>query len=289
MIIPVLNASSLLNNVLKALSEQTYPRQLVEIIVVDNGSVDDSPDVAGSFGVKVFYETEKKNPYAARNVGLQHAKGSVIAFVDANKKPGPRWIEKGVGILEREKADLVGGNILFDLGKFPTAAEVYDAITFNDNRKFVLQERGAATGNLFCTRDVVDTIGIFPDEFRSGMDIWWSQEAVKKGFKLVFSEEAVVWCQPRKFMSILKKSWRIGKMFPLICRQKGKSKTYILEQTFRTFAPPKKKILEQKLSQTGVNGSLFKVWWVAWISKIMMGTGRLSGLWKLSRPITPIA
>lgn len=275
----------MLQKVLPALDNQSYPKHLIEVLIVDNGSTDNSKEAAESFGVKVLSETGKKSPYAARNVGFDHASGSIIALTDANKVPDSRWIEEGVKSLNGNDADLAGGQILFDLDENPTSAELFDAITYNDNRRFVLEQQSSAAGNLFFKKDLLRKLGPFPGQFRSGMDIWWTQNAVQNGYKMVFAEKAVVYCKPRKLKSILRKSFRVGVLHPIIFKQKGKSIPYILGQTFRTFAPPKIKPLKQKLSELGKPDSLFWVWCVAWMCKTLMGSGRIRGFSHLNKNI----
>lgn len=279
-IIPVLNNASLLQKVLQALHAQTYPLKLIEIIVIDNGSTDHTKEVAAAFGVTLLHETEIKSPYAARNNGLRIAKGAIIAMTDANKIPDPCWIAAGVEALIVNDADLVGGEILFDLDNTTSSAEIYDAITFNNNRIFVTEQNGAATGNLFFWKAITEKIGLFPGKIRTGMDIWWTQRAVENGFNLIFSEKSIVKCQPRKLRAVLKKSWRVGTMHPTLYRQNGKSILYILEYTFRTFAPPKIKPLRLKFLSLNLKTktSLFDIWCIAWISKIIIGAGRVYGL-----------
>lgn len=284
-IIPVLNAASMLQKVLQALNNQTYPKDLIEVLVVDNGSTDNSREVANSFGVKVLSETEKRSPYAARNLGFEHAGGTIIALTDANKVPDNHWIEEGVKPINRNEADLTGGQILFNMDENPASAELFDAITYNDNRKFILEQQSSASGNLFFKKKLLARLGPFPDQFRSGMDIWWTQNAVQKGYKLVFAEKAIVYCKPRKLKSLLKKSWRVGILHPIIFKQKGKSFIYILGQTFRTFAPPKIKPLKQKLFELEKQDSFFRVWGVAWMCRIMMGFGRIRGFTHLNQTI----
>lgn len=284
-IIPVLNAAGLLKRVLTSLSEQTYPQELIEIIVVDNGSSDDSVKVAKSFDVKLVTELNRKSPYAARNIGFDHATGSIIALTDANKIPDKHWIKEGVEAMEVNKADLAGGQISFEIGEEASAAQICDAITYNNNRYFVIEQKRSAAGNLFFKKELLDEIGSFPDIFRSGMDIWWTAKAVNAGHKIVFAEKSVVYCQPRGLKSLLKKSWRVGVLHPVIFQQQGRSLFYILGQTFRTFAPPKVHEIRQKLQKIQHPYLLASVWGVAWLNKIMMGFGRIRGLTNLSKQI----
>ncbi len=285
-IIPVFNASDAIQEVLEALQGQTYDRDCIEIIIVDNGSTDDTAEVVKKFPVLFLQKTEPRSPYAARNLGLKKASGEIIALIDANKIPEKTWIEEGVKALLSENAHLAAGDIRFRLGDEPTTAEIYDAITFNDNRKFVTEENGAATGNLFFKKEILDITGLFPAEFRSGMDIWWTQNAIRNGFKLVFAENARVWCKPRKFQQILKKSYRVGKSHPFIQKQAGRSTGYILAMIFRTFMPPKMNHLKRKILQIKAGSTLFRVWCVAWAAKIFMGFGRLHGLFFMNRQIS---
>lgn len=276
-IIPVLNDAFMLRKVLEALTRQSYPKERIEVIVIDNGSTDNSKEVAETYGVLLLQETEKKSPYAARNLGFKQASGSVIALTDANKVPDRYWIEEGVKAITEKNADLAGGEIKFDLGLNPSSAELFDAMTYNDNRTFVLEQKSSAAGNLFLKRGVLKKAGRFPDRFRSGMDIWWTQKAVQKGCKLVFSDTAIVYCKPRTLFSLLKKSYRVGVMHPVIFQQKGHGLLYILDHTFRTFAPPRIKKIRGKMLEFGKTKPVLNVWCVAWLSRIMMGFGRIRG------------
>jgi len=281
-IIPVLNASETIRELLDVLHQQTYDADKTEIFIIDNGSDDDTITKARQYPVTVLQEASMKSPYAARNLGLKQAKGEIIAMTDANKIPEKTWIEEGVEALNSEKADLAGGDIQFLLSDQPAAAEVFDAMTFNDNRRFVAEENGAATGNLFFRKDVLREMGFFPEEARSGMDIWWTQLAVRSGYRLVFAGKAVVWCKPRSYRQVLNKSYRVGISHPFNQKQAGKSTTYILMMIFRTFMPPKVRPLKEKMNNMKPDVSISSVWRVAWLSKIYMGFGRISGLFRMN-------
>lgn len=277
-IIPVLNNSKQLRCTLQALSEQTYPSKKLEIIVVDNGSDEPIEPYISDFDVILLKEIQNKSPYAARNRGLEIATGSIIALTDANKTPDKRWIEEGVKTLLDNDADLVGGEIKFDLPEISTASERFDSLYFNNNRNLVLNKGSSVTGNLFIKKKVVDSVGTFPGNFRSGMDIWWSQNAIRKGYKLIFSEMAVVWCRPRKFRELLKKSYRVGKTHPYIFKESGQTNLQILTIIIRTFSPPKFSWISEKNLMNEPLWFRTKIWFVAWSYKLYLGYGRLIGL-----------
>ncbi|SIT93718.1 glycosyltransferase [Pontibacter indicus] len=81
-IIPCYNLGHLLQDALDSVFRQTYEN--TEIIVIDDGSTDDTKTVAlRNTGVRYFYQ-HNQGPSAARNVGLQHFKGECVVFLDAD-------------------------------------------------------------------------------------------------------------------------------------------------------------------------------------------------------------
>ncbi len=279
-IVPVKNASGTIDEFLTALKNQSWPGNQFEIIVVDNGSGDDTITKVGKHSVKLLIESNKIGPYSARNLGISHAKGNIIALIDANKIPEHNWIEKGVRALIEKKVDLAAGKITFNISEKSSPSEVYDALTYNNNKKLVKEEGAATTGNLFFYRDVYNQVGSFPENVRSGMDIWWTKKAVKNGFKLIYIDDATVVCKPRRFMDVLKKSYRVGTSHPHNLRADGNSSVYIFMMALRTFAPPKIKPLKEGIHQYETAVNWVPVWFVAWQSKIFMALGRFNGLLK---------
>jgi lipopolysaccharide/colanic/teichoic acid biosynthesis glycosyltransferase/GT2 family glycosyltransferase len=92
-IVPAYNAARTLGDCLRALSNQTVPRERYEIIVVDDGSIDDTAAAAESFGVRVIRQPNQ-GPAAARNVGVQAAQGELVLFTDSDCEPANDWIEQ---------------------------------------------------------------------------------------------------------------------------------------------------------------------------------------------------
>lgn len=277
-IVPVFNASATVGNVLRSLTSQSYPAESTELLFVDNGSSDNTKEIIRNYPVKLFSEHTSPSPYAARNLGIQNSSGRIIAFTDANKVPEEGWIEEGVAALLGSDADLAGGDIQFDTGENPGVAEVFDALTFNNNRSLVEKEKGSACGNLFVRKAIFEKTGLFPGSIRSGMDIWWTQRAVRSGFTLVFAEKAVVHCIPRTLPDVIKKSYRVGVSHPVNMKSRGLGVPAILWEIVKTLAPPRISPLRDKLEQTSHSVSLVKLWAVAWVSRLMLASGRLYGL-----------
>ncbi|HEX6924256.1 MAG TPA: glycosyltransferase [Longimicrobiaceae bacterium] len=116
-IIPTYNRSGLLLEALDSLARQTY--RPIEVIVVDDGSSDDTPEaverwIAGLVsgdGLRVRYHRQiNKGAPSARNRGLIESRGEFIQFLDSDDLLSPRKIELGVAALvEDPEVDLVYG------------------------------------------------------------------------------------------------------------------------------------------------------------------------------------
>ncbi len=100
-ITPVLNAEQQIPTFLEAVRRQGYNREKYEIIVIDNGSTDQTLQKVRSFQDVILLErTDIQNPYAARNKGMQYARGELLVLLDVNCVPLPQWLESGVKRLQ---------------------------------------------------------------------------------------------------------------------------------------------------------------------------------------------
>lgn len=194
-IIPVLNNLEGLCQTLSALENQTYPTQLYEVIVVDNGSQQDLVGAIAQFAqVKLTYEPQPGS-YHARNRGVGMAQGEILAFTDSDCLPAADWLAQGVANLEAiANCGLVAGKIefCFHNPQQPTIVELYDSVTYLDQQKYVQQHHYGATANLFTWKSIIEQVGNFNGQLKSGGDKEWGQRVHQQGYILAYSPEVQI-------------------------------------------------------------------------------------------------
>jgi len=101
------NVERTIEKVLDTIEMQDYPKNLIEIIAVDGNSTDRTLNILKSRKqkVKVVQSPYPRDPEACRGVGLEHARGEIIAFIDSdNYLPNKKWLSRMIEpFLENEE------------------------------------------------------------------------------------------------------------------------------------------------------------------------------------------
>lgn len=106
-VIPTYNRGYLIDRAIKSVLNQTYKE--FEIIVVDDGSIDNTKEVIESFRderIRYIQYKDNKGANVARNIGIRAAKGDYIAFQDSDDEWLPQKLEKQITILKDAPPDV---------------------------------------------------------------------------------------------------------------------------------------------------------------------------------------
>jgi glycosyltransferase involved in cell wall biosynthesis len=117
-VIPTRNRADLLGRALESIETQTLARARFEVLVVDNGSTDETAAVAAAFGnrlgnLRCVYAPEP-GLHVGRHAGLREAKGDVLVYADDDIRALPTWLEAIEENFRDPAVAMVGGNNLPD-------------------------------------------------------------------------------------------------------------------------------------------------------------------------------
>jgi glycosyltransferase involved in cell wall biosynthesis len=206
-VIPHYNDLENLHSCLDLLLQQSFARSTFEIVVADNRSpvgLEAVRKVVGGRGRVISAETPGAGP--ARNSGVAASKGEILAFIDSDCRPNPRWLAEGVAALDSH--DVVGGAILVSVADpvNMTPTEAFEVVFAFRNDAYVRSKHFTVTASMFTRRATFDAVGEFRTEISE--DIEWCERAQAKGFSLGYEEKSIVLHPARRDWSELKNKWR---------------------------------------------------------------------------------
>lgn len=140
----------------------------VEIILVDNNSVDSTKRIALSKGCKVI-DVPEGNIGSLRNRGAEEAKGRVIAFLDADCVVLPGWILYCMQALEDDRIGCVGTRAIPDFDHATWVEKCWHTLMTGAERPKYVEWLG--TSNLLVPRDLFLKIGGFDERIETGEDV----------------------------------------------------------------------------------------------------------------------
>ncbi len=282
-IVPVYNNPIDIKSCIISLLEQTYDKNLYEIIIVDNGSSDNTKTIIKKYPVIYLKENDIQSSYAARNKGIKYARGKIIAFTDSDCTPHPDWLKEGIKNMNQQNADLCGGQVCFSYSPNPTGAEIWDSLTNMQIEQNINERSIAKTANLFVRSNVFSKIGYFPYNVKSGGDIIFTKRATSSGHKLIYASSAKIDHPTRKLFDLLKKQFRVGIGQSDILFQLKLSKSDFLNRlAYRAFPPPIspiRRLLKKSYLYT-TELRLIRVWLASYICRMVTGAGNITAMIK---------
>lgn len=182
-LIPALNEEESIGRCLSALSEQNFPKDRYEVLVMDNGSKDKTREIAESFGVKVV-DAKGKRIGGVRNLGAKNAVGSILAFIDADCVADPDWLKNGQELLaDSDEVGAAGGRCFA-----PSDGSWVQRAWICKNSEPVTRNADIlATGSFFIKKDTFVQVGGFNESLTAGEDTEISRKITESGKILVFS------------------------------------------------------------------------------------------------------
>lgn len=283
-VVPVLNGSSTIAATLASLDVQTLDPAAFEVVVVDDGSTDGTPDLVRAFGATSraeinLIERPHAGPAAARNAGVDATASEFVAFTDADVEVSPRWLARALARLDSE----------------PALAGVEGRTVPKGTPGTLTHQMRNETGGLYMTcnivyrRTAIASVGGFDERFRTAFleDSDLAFRLIEQGDEIRFDPEvlayhAVLHQGRRKF-------WREGhKRFyvPLI-RQKHPR---LYKQLLKPVVPMYPAIyVEEVLSVTATLVAASAGAWAAAVPSAMLAGisfRRIAHAWRARDPLS---
>ncbi len=174
-IIPVYNGERYLRFAIDSVLSQTHPP--AEIIVVDDGSTDETKTIASTYQKRITYIYKEHSGIGHTvNFGIEHAKSRYVAFLDADDL----WVEKKLQ-LQLEAIRNSKGEMIFGYIEQFISPELNKDLN-NRTTPSIDIVPGYSRDTLLIKRDVLLHIGLFSTDYRIGEFVEWYSRAKDLGF-----------------------------------------------------------------------------------------------------------
>ncbi|MFH1114944.1 MAG: mycofactocin biosynthesis glycosyltransferase MftF [Pseudomonadota bacterium] len=207
---------------LESLLSLDYPADKLEIIVVDDGSCDDTCGVVSGYDVKLISLPENRGQSAARNQGVREARGEIVAFTDSDCIAGPRWLKDLLPYFADGRNVLVGGYVAsyYRESLLDRYEEVNSPLNMGEETVFGAGAESdfyVPTCNMLVRKDAYVQVGGLDEEMRVGEDVDLCWRLKEHGHRLVYVPKGVVSHKHRnRFLQGFMRRFQYGESEPVL-------------------------------------------------------------------------
>ncbi|MGV0106614.1 glycosyltransferase [Nostoc sp. DSM 114167] len=215
-VVPIYNGEADLPELINCLLSQTYPKNRVEYLLVDNNSSDRTLTILKTSAencpitIHPLSETQIQSSYAARNTGIRAATAEIMVFTDADCRPQPQWLNSLIQPFVNPEVVIVAGEILALPGTtlLEQHADRQETLSQKHTLNHSFRPYGQ-TANLAIRRIAFEKVGLFRPYLTTGgdADICWRILEENIG-RLEFAPNAIVQHRHRATLQELQSQWR---------------------------------------------------------------------------------
>ncbi|MEH1832151.1 MAG: glycosyltransferase [Nostoc sp.] len=214
-VVPIYNGEADLPELINCLLSQTYPKDRIEYLLVDNNSSDRTLTILKTSAencpitIHPLSENQIQSSYAARNTGIRAAVGEIIVFTDADCRPQPQWLDALIQPFVNSKVVIVAGEILALPGITLLEQHADRQETLSQKHTLAHSRPYGQTANLAVRRIALEKAGLFRPYLTTGgdADICWRILGENIG-RLEFAPNAIVQHRHRATLQELQSQWQ---------------------------------------------------------------------------------
>ena len=231
-VVATYNRASLLKKTLKSLARQDIPKNEYEVLVINDGSTDETEEIITAFknthpDLNLIYLTqENRGVAAARNLGTGHAKGHVVFFTDDDCVVPPDWISTLAKAYERHP-EVAGAGGWYQYPEEKNEKSWFVNYTMHSlykmygermkteeiNNNFFLRNPSGNTSNTSYRKAILEEAGFFDERLNFvGLVDWELKKRIMDlGYPLLYIPFNVLHLKPLGFKEILRKFFNRGR------------------------------------------------------------------------------
>lgn len=242
-VIATYNRSRLLKRVLRSLNEQDLPRDRFEVIVVDDGSTDDTQQALDDFKPNfklVRLKQSNQGPGAARNLAIRAAANEIIVSLDDDVVPDGRLLQIHLEAHQKEEKLAATGIMALPVGSRLSGWLEWEARSLQKQYNAMIRRTWRPTPRQFYTanasfrRSDALASGLFDPTFRRAEDVEFAYRLSDIGVNFDFLPDAVVFHEPnRTYQQWLQVPYLYGHYDFIMAR--GKGRAVVLQNACREF------------------------------------------------------
>ena len=233
-LVPVKDEEKVIERLLKALLRLDYPKSRMEIIIVEDGSKDKTPEICMRFVedypgiVRYFHRSTSNGKPSALNYGLKHARGEIVAVFDADNVPKPDTLLRVIKYFEDPWVAAVQGttcainadkNMLTKLVSYEEALWLKNYVQGKDKLSLFVPLTGSCQ---FIRREVAEEVGGWNEKFLSE-DVEMSAKLTERGHNIRYAPDIISWQEvPSNLTQLIKQRIRWNRGFMEVAIKYGR-------------------------------------------------------------------
>jgi mycofactocin system glycosyltransferase len=221
-IIPVHNRPEDMEACLNSLMRLNYPKDKLEVLVVDDASTDTTPDVVSRFPVRLIRNKQNRQAAFCRNLAAQQATGEIVAFIDSDCLADPCWLLELIPAFKDATLGAVGGRVdaYYDEGGLDRYEKVKSSLIMGTWPKRSQQDNPffyVPSCNLLVRRKLFISLGGFDETLVVGEDVDLCFRISKQGYHLEYRTMGTVYHKHRnQLIPFCKRRFDYGTSEPLL-------------------------------------------------------------------------